>query len=374
MLQANDSQIGEDKPSVHGADSGDKLADARVRAQSGDDLLPPVEPPSAGFIIQLFVVPALIVLVIMGVWLSINWLVRTTSADPHQLIQGLEHGASVARWQRASELADMLRNSRFAELKQDKSAAAEIARILDRQIEAGGMEDDNIQFRSFLARALGEFEVQEGIDVLLKAAQSERDPREAIVRDAALQAIATRAHQLQQHDPPRALKSPHLERTLILLASDEDPAIRFQAAYALGKIGTPKAIEQLEVMVDDPDLDTRANAAISLAHRGNAAAVETLSELLDLEELMMARETSGGQKRGANPSVFMHPAMQAVLDLSKKNAKADLSLAIKSLERLAAADERELQQAKVPTMAVSEARRVLQALTANSDRRAEADR
>jgi len=31
--------------------------------------LPPVEPPSAGFIIQLFVVPGLIVLAIVGVYL-----------------------------------------------------------------------------------------------------------------------------------------------------------------------------------------------------------------------------------------------------------------------------------------------------------------
>ena len=31
---------------------------------TGDDQLPPVEPPSAGFIIQLFVVPALIVMLV----------------------------------------------------------------------------------------------------------------------------------------------------------------------------------------------------------------------------------------------------------------------------------------------------------------------
>ena len=30
--------------------------------------LPPIEPPSAGFIMQLFVVPAIIVMVIIGLW------------------------------------------------------------------------------------------------------------------------------------------------------------------------------------------------------------------------------------------------------------------------------------------------------------------
>ena len=30
--------------------------------------LPPVEPPSAAFIVQLFVVPAMIVIAVVGVW------------------------------------------------------------------------------------------------------------------------------------------------------------------------------------------------------------------------------------------------------------------------------------------------------------------
>ena len=51
------------------------------RAAAGDDLLPPVEPPSAGFIIQLFVVPALIVLVIVSVWFTFSWLVRIGRAS-----------------------------------------------------------------------------------------------------------------------------------------------------------------------------------------------------------------------------------------------------------------------------------------------------
>jgi hypothetical protein len=40
------------------------------RPPLGEDLLPPVEQPSARFIIQLFVVPALIVALIVAVWLT----------------------------------------------------------------------------------------------------------------------------------------------------------------------------------------------------------------------------------------------------------------------------------------------------------------
>ena len=68
----------------------------RPAVPAGDDLLPPVEPPSAGFIIQLFVIPALIVVLIVAVWLAFNWLVRTASS-PEDVIQGLKQGPSVAR-------------------------------------------------------------------------------------------------------------------------------------------------------------------------------------------------------------------------------------------------------------------------------------
>ena len=37
-------------------------ADRSLTTDPGDPVLPPVQPPSAGFLVQLFVVPALIVL------------------------------------------------------------------------------------------------------------------------------------------------------------------------------------------------------------------------------------------------------------------------------------------------------------------------
>ena len=165
------------------------------------------------------------------------------------------------------------------------------------------MDDDEIRFRTYLAQALGEFEVKEGIDALLKAAETNRDPREQIVRDGAVQAIAVRAYNLQQLDPPQELSNPELQAALARLAADEDPVIRLQTAFALGKIGTPWAIERLETMVGDPHADTRYNAAVGLAVHGNATAIETLSEMLELDDLPSVqrrgeREDSGVQAGG----------------------------------------------------------------------------
>ncbi len=148
------------------------------RPPLGEELLPPVEQPSARFIIQLFVVPLLIVMLIVAVFLSIRWLVRSTEMGPEQLIQGIETGPNVARWQRAKDLADLLHDKQYPEFRQSHEGAAHLARMLDREIDQADMEALNIEFRGYLARALAEMDVQEGTDILLKAAKTNRDPRE----------------------------------------------------------------------------------------------------------------------------------------------------------------------------------------------------
>jgi hypothetical protein len=336
---------------------------------SGEDLLPPVEPPSAGFIIQLFVVPALIVLVIVGVWLLFTSLVRRSS--PETILQGLEHGPSVARWQRASELADMLRNERFADFKQNTAAADHVARILDREIDRadtrGGMQEQEVTLRYFLARALGKFDVNNGIDVLLKAAQIHRDPKEQLVRHGALLAIAERAYNLQQLDPPQQLVHGDLEPTLLRLADDDVPQIRSDTAYALGKLGTPAAIEQLETMVDDPDADTRYNAAVALAHHGNTRATETLAEMLDPEESAGIRGEATEQDRAFKRAVIVSTAIEAAQQLARANTDADLSIVVEALQRLADADAETLAQAQLPPRAASAARQALKTLSKTTE-------
>lgn len=335
---------------------------ADAPAPAGDDLLPPVEPPSASFIIQLFVIPALIVLLIVALWLSFNWLVSAASR-PEDVIKGLEQGPSVARWQRASELADMLRNERFAKFKRDGKSAARLAALLNREIAAAGMDDNEVEFRKYLARALGEFQVQEGMEVLLKAATTNRDPREQKVRDGALQAIAVRAHSLNALDPPQAIKNSEVEPTLLQLSEEEDPLIRFQSAYALGKLGTPAAIERLQVLVNDPHADTRYNAAVALAHRGDATSIETLAEMLDLEEHASARPEKPDANAAMVRSVIVHTAIEATLALHRENPKADVQPIIEMLRQLADASPEQLAKAQLPEQARFDAERALDALS-----------
>ena len=298
--------------------------------------MPPVEPPSARFIIQLFVVPALIVMLVVAVWIVVTWLVHRTTMRPEDLIGGLET-ASVARWQRASELADLLRNDRFADFRTNGKAAAQLAAILDREVDAadGGkrMDQENITLRFFLAKALGEFRVDEGTDVLLKTAAANRDDQETLVRRGALQALAVRAYNLSQLDPPRTLADPNVEPTLAKLATDENPLVRSETAFVLGQLGTPRRWRELEKMVDDPHPDTRYNAAVALAQHGNAAAIPTLAEMLDPEEMASIREESGTPAQFYKRSLIVTNALETVEKLHGKAPAADFTPVIEVLQR-----------------------------------------
>jgi HEAT repeats len=323
---------------------------------SGDDLLPPVEPPSAGFILQLFVVPALIVLLVVGVWLSFSWLVHRS--QPKDLIQGLQ-SSRVARWQRASELADMLRNEHNEQLKTDTSAAVQLADILNQEIDRagdqGGMDNESVTLRYFLCRALGEFHVPDTLDVLLKAAKTNRDPREQIVRQGAIEAIAVLSFNLRQLDPPQELPSAELDQTLAQLANDPDDAIRSTTAYALGRIASPGSVAQLEVLVDDPDADTRYNAAVALAHQGNAKSVETLAEMLDFTEpSSVVKEPEPGDQL-AKRTLIISNAMDAARELAAKNPDANLSEITAALEKLMNADASQLQKTMINPRRVTSA-------------------
>jgi HEAT repeat protein len=336
------------------------------QAPGGDELFPPVEPPPAGFILKLFVIPALIVMVLLAVWQVPKWLVRQTTARPDELIQRLEHGSAIARNQNALDLANYLRDERFIEFRRSPQSAQQLAKVLERQIEqsatAASATEDEIRFRTYLVRALGEFEVQDGINVLLKVAVTNRNPSEQVVRDAALHSIAVRAYNLRQLDPPRELTHLDLEPTLIRLAGDEDPQIRKATAYTLGVLGTPPAIAQLEKMVGDPHADTRYNAAVWLADRGNAAAIDTLAEMLELQDLDSAQEESNPQDRAFKRAVIVSNAVKATQKLAEQNSSADFAPLIAALEQLAAADEAALEKARIPIGVIPEVQRTLKQL------------
>ena len=92
------------------ADSSEarKVTSDPAGAYSGrPEELPPVKPPSAGFIVQLFLIPALIVMAVVAVWALFGRL-ADSGTDWAQLVVELGSGNEHRRWRAAQELQKCL--------------------------------------------------------------------------------------------------------------------------------------------------------------------------------------------------------------------------------------------------------------------------
>jgi len=328
---------------------------------TGDELLPPVEPPSAGFIIQLFVVPAVIVACVVALWVMVTMLATAGDEDPTKIVAALR-GSNQARWQKADELANMLRlEARYPELKHNSELAQELAKLLEEEVEAGRDDQNSINLRYYLARVLGEFYVDDGVGVLLETARS--DPQRDVRREA-INALAVLGQARSDMEPPRKLEHPELAETFVTLANDQDDLVRSQTAFALGVLargsGADPALQvELEKLVDDLYSDARYNAALGLARQGNLRAVEAVVEMMDPAAL----ETNTKSEKTPALAAFkrdtiLDNALDAAKLLIEKNPEAkldDLRAAVKRVAETGA----DWQPTPVPKSLVERANALL---------------
>ncbi|HTU26726.1 MAG TPA: HEAT repeat domain-containing protein [Pirellulales bacterium] len=301
------------------------------------DMYPPVEPPSAGFILQLFVVPGIIVAIIIMVWLLFNWVARTGN-DPQEYVRALQRD-NAGSWQAAVNLANALANSgpQGAELRKQASLARDLADLLDKEIESGSANEQSLMMQFFLCKALGEFETSEGLSTLVKAA-ARRDEKEGEVRLAALQAIAVLAENLSRAQPGQSLAKPDVVEVLLDASHDADARVRGTAAYSMGVVGGDKLVARLAEMLADGNPDVRYNAAMWLAADGDERAADTLAEMLDPEESTGVELEKEEKLRPYKRALIVGNALRAAQKLHAKNPAADLSAVRGQLERLLASN------------------------------------
>jgi len=311
---------------------------------SPNDALPPVEPPSAGFILQLFVVPGVIVVVIVMVWLMFSWLAQMGN-DPELYVKALERN-NEARWQAAVHLADALREERSAgrdALKHNTDIVRRLSATLDREIEAGSMQEQPVTLRIFLCRVLGEFSVPNGLPELLKAARVSRGEAENAVRSSALEAIALLSENVRA-DSNQKLADPVLDSTLIKCGGDSDRLVRSAAAYCMGVLGGAPLTAKLRDMLEDIAPDVRYNAATGLARHGDSAAVPVLIEMLDPNELAGVEAEQGVQSEQKQPlrqykqGLIIVNALRAVSRLLQVNSSIDRGPLEAAVEKLSVAE------------------------------------
>jgi HEAT repeat protein len=249
--------------------------------------LPPVEAPSAGFIVQLFVIPAIIVAVVIVVWLLFGKLAGG-ERDAMEYVRLLR--APNANWRAANraafELASLIQND--PKLANDPKLLGELTDLLAHDLDHA----ENPEMTQYVALAIGKFQTldarSEGgqkIDPLPTLARALSDKQPTPVRIAAAASLAKHAARLEGR-----LDDEEAVRALDEASENGEPDLRQMAVYALGFFGGTPAAQLLRDRLNDPDRFVRYNAAVALGRRGDPAARGTLREMLSTADLSQAIE------------------------------------------------------------------------------------
>ncbi len=326
-----------------GFDPLDKESPHRPGDAQGVEALPPVEAPSAGFFLQLFLIPLIIVSIVVVVWLMFSWLAHM-GGNPEDLVKGLQRGDD-ASWQKAKALADRLRDPQQEHLKYDHQLAGTLAAELQSQVEAGRSDPNQVKLRVFICRALGEFRVEDGLPALLIAAEQEEHENDVDVRRAAIEAIAVLAGNLPDRslidndEVMRVLTEATAERRRAQDTDNRRDELRSTAVFTLGVIGGKRALDRLvRVLEEEPYANARYNAATGLARQGDVRAIPGLVEMLDPynDEIAASEELESG--RAWKVGLVHANGVRATRLLAERNQSDDLREVIVALETLIDAD------------------------------------
>jgi hypothetical protein len=302
-----------------------------------EDNLPPVQPPTAGFLMQLFIVPLVIVVVIVLVCLMFNWLAHL-GTRPQDLVSDLAK-LNAGSWQKALTIANLLTDRRQAELRRDPRIARQLADILDQQLDRGDTSAERIKLRIYLCSALGVMEVDDGLAELIRAAGQERELAEIEVRKTAIESLARRAD--QSADRRREFQQ-HRELLSVLQraarqSSDQpkrrelEEQLRLRAAYALGVIGGDSALDTLAQRLSDIEPTVRYNAATGLARHGDLRAVPRLIEML---EVSSSGKLADPLLDDLAATTIIQNALRAIVQLAEANPDANLDQLKQAIEIL----------------------------------------
>lgn len=265
--------------------------------------LPPVTPPSAGYIVQLFLIPALIVLAVVSVWALFGKLADTES-DWQQLVSELGSSNEHRRWRAAIGIAQLLKNEELSPpvdrepLAKHPQVVDSLTSLLSESLASTRATPEDVTHQEFLARTMSVLRDDE--KTLPVLAEAMKEPHAIDVRKSALMAVATIAgrhfDEVTGYDTSKdssdaanqdvkpvetaTIRNPDVLEQLRITAQSPDPVLRHLAAFAIGNVGGEKSIEQLKVLLTDSDRFARANAALGLARNGNTECIPVLIELM----------------------------------------------------------------------------------------------
>jgi HEAT repeat protein len=225
--------------------------------------IPPFEEPTGArggvrAIAQLFLIPAGIVAVAVGVFLVMNFLVGG-ERSPEDILQSVAGGDSRRRGQAAFELSKRI----VAE-----PAILRDAEFLQRLVGIYARSEGNVELRRYLTVCLSQVEdlgsVPQAVTELVKASG-----------DADAQ---TRLYAVVALGNARAAAAlPRLQE----LTADSDKGIRLAAVAGVANLADPASLPVLQARLTDPASEVAWHAAIALAQMGDSTGEAVLRRLLE---------------------------------------------------------------------------------------------
>ena len=338
------------------SDSPDQDSAALPQRPELSDDLPPVQPPSAGFIVQLFVVPGLIVLAVVAVWALFG---RTAAGeqDWRKLAQELQSPNTHIRNRAMYGLAQVLDQDRLrGEQGQHLASNPEIVRGLSdqlvKELQTGSSSTESVAIQQYLTRALGLLNAPDSARGSLPGATSATEAdrsgaaglrqaaaasmnaalksaleptRDIEIRKSAAASIAFIASRALERGEP--LDAPELVQALIDASSAQEPIMRHAVAWTLGQFRSADAVQHLQVLLGHDDVMTRINAAISLSHSGSTDGLAVFKQALT-EPAATSPEGQGEQV------IIQTNVLKALADLGPKlgpNDKAEFRELVEKL-------------------------------------------
>lgn len=230
----------------------------------------PQEELATSNVVGFILVPAMLVLVIVGVmWLA--WYLTYNPYSTQDYVRMLNSPNKSERWQAA---LDMIQTNKTNEelvpiliemahvSKDDQSVVETMSSDVREMLKTP--EEKKVNLRWYAVAALAKIGGEEAYETLL---ESVTDP-ESGVRFYAV------------HGLGRIAKPESASVLIKALGEDSDFGVRAAAAWALGQIGNQEAIEPLrKAWQADANLDVRWNSALSLAKFGQQDVYDTLIEM-----------------------------------------------------------------------------------------------
>jgi HEAT repeats len=286
--------------------------------------LPPVEAPSAGFVVQLFVIPAVVVAVVIMVWLLFGKLAGG-ERDPAEYVRRLRQASG--DWRSAFELASLIQND--AKLASDPHLLGELTDLLSSELSARIVDTP---LTVYLIKTVGAFQTLDAsladgrkVNPIEPLAQALEPKYDLAIRMEAAASLAKHAARMEgKLDNSRAVVA------LGQAATADDPELRQVVAYALGFFMGDDAAKVLRSRLqEDENRFVRYNAAIALGRRGDTAATGTLKEMLSTAHLDRVVELPSKSEQQNKIETIELEALQAVQS-SLSAGSTDLARSLRS--------------------------------------------